>query len=161
MTGQEERDVLFARLFGLSAVIHSGLLVRQTPLSASPSSATNPSCLGSYRELVDHLLALGEKKSWLRESAWWTIGHAIDTVVKSSVLWREEALASTLEVVYARNKDLWTPETIAITLKLQPAMPEHNWKKTLTPAFKDADILSSANFSALGRILKVRVACVM
>ncbi|OAX39198.1 hypothetical protein K503DRAFT_690102 [Rhizopogon vinicolor AM-OR11-026] len=154
MTGQEERDVLFARLFGLSAVIHSGLLVRQTPLSTSPSSATNPSSLESYKELVDHLLNLGEKKSWLRESAWWTLGHAVDAVIKSSVKWKKEALASTFEVVYGRDKDLWTPETVAVTLKLQPAMPEHNWKKTLAPTFKDADILAPANFSTLGRILK-------
>ncbi|OJA13731.1 hypothetical protein AZE42_02950 [Rhizopogon vesiculosus] len=56
--------------------------------------------------------------------------------------------------VYGRNKDLWTPETVAVTLKLQPAMPEHNWKKTLAPTFKDADILAPANFSTLGRILK-------
>ena len=155
MTGQEERDVLFARLFGLSAVIHSGLLVRQTPLSTSPSSATNPSSLESYKELVDLLLILGERKSWLRESAWWTLGYAIDAVVKSSVSWKEEALASTLEVVYGRNKDLWTPEIVAIILKLQPVMPDHNWKKSLAPTFKDADILAPANFSTLGRILKV------
>ncbi|KAJ8597910.1 hypothetical protein M405DRAFT_2131 [Rhizopogon salebrosus TDB-379] len=154
MTGQEERDVLFARLFGLCAVIHSGLLVRQTPLSTSPSSATNPSSLESYKELVDHLLTLGEKKSWLRESAWWTLGHAIDAVIKSSVSWKEEALALTLEVVYGRNKNLWTPETVSITLKLQPATPEHDWKKTLAPIFKDADILAPTNFSTLGRILK-------
>jgi DNA polymerase phi len=108
MTGQEERDVLFARLFGLATVIHSGLLVRQTPLSTSPSSATNPSSLESYKELVNHLLDLAEKKSWLRECAWWTIGQAIDAVIKSSLSWKEEALASSLEVVYEREKDIWT-----------------------------------------------------
>ncbi|KAG1891307.1 DNA polymerase phi-domain-containing protein [Suillus subluteus] len=154
MTGQEERDVLFARLFGLATVIHSGLLVRQTPLSTSPSSATNSSSLESYKELVNHLLVLAEKKSWLRECAWWTIGQAIDAVIKSSVSWKEEALASTLEVVYEREKDIWTPETVAITLKLQPAMPKHDWKSTLTPTFKDSTILAPANFSSLGRILK-------
>ncbi|KAG1782776.1 DNA polymerase phi-domain-containing protein [Suillus placidus] len=154
MTGQEERDVLFARLFGLATVIHSGLLVRQTPLLTSPSSATNSSSLESYKELVNHLLVLAEKKSWLRECAWWTIGQAIDAVIKSSVSWKEEALASMLEVVYEREKDIWTPETVAITLKLQPAMPEHDWKSTLAPTFKDSAILASANFSSLGRILK-------
>ncbi|KAG2041767.1 DNA polymerase phi-domain-containing protein [Suillus americanus] len=154
MTGQEERDVLFARLFGLATVIHSGLLVRQTPLLTSPSSATNSSSLESYKELVNHLLVLAEKKSWLRECAWWTIGQAIDAVIKSSVSWKEEALASTLEVVYEREKDVWTPETVAITLKLQPAMPKHDWKSTLAPTFKDSAILAPANFSSLGRILK-------
>ncbi|KAG1756485.1 DNA polymerase phi-domain-containing protein [Suillus paluster] len=154
MTGQEERDILFARLFGFATVIHSGLLVRQTPLSTSPSSATNSSSLESYKELVDHLLTLGEKKSWLRESAWWSIGQAINAVIESSVSWKEEALASTLEVVYQRDKDLWTPETVAITLKLQPVMLKHDWNSTVSPTFKDADILSPANFSTLGRILK-------
>ncbi|KAG1754468.1 DNA polymerase phi-domain-containing protein, partial [Suillus lakei] len=154
MTGQEERDVLFARLFGLATVIHSGLLVRQTPLSTSPSSATNSSSLESYKELIDHLLNLAEKKSWLRECAWWTIEQAINAVIKSSVSWKEEALASTLEVVYEHEKDIWTPETVAITLRLQPAMPKHDWKSTLAPTFKDSDILAPANFLSLGRILK-------
>ncbi|KAG2365801.1 hypothetical protein BDR07DRAFT_1398137 [Suillus spraguei] len=154
MTGQEERDVLFARLFGLATVIHSGLLVRQTPLSTSPSSATNSSSLESYKELVNHLLVLAEKKSWLRECAWWTIGQAIDAVIKSSVPWKEEALVSALEVVYDREKDFWTPETVAITLKLQPAMPKHDWKSTLAPTFKDSAIMAPANFASLGRILK-------
>jgi len=46
MTGQEERDVLFARLFGLTSVIQSGLLVRQRPLLASASTSVLSSNFG-------------------------------------------------------------------------------------------------------------------
>jgi DNA polymerase phi len=33
-------------------------------------------------------------------------------------------------------------------------MPKHDWKSTLAPTFKDSAILTPANFSSLGRILK-------
>ena len=101
MTGQEERDVLFARLFGLTSVIQSGLLLRDTTL---PSSSTVASDLASFKEVLAQLLALGEKKSWLRESAWWSIGLAVDALVQSDVSWKDEALDATIAAVYSESK---------------------------------------------------------
>ncbi|KAJ3522547.1 hypothetical protein NM688_g8858 [Phlebia brevispora] len=155
MTGQEERDALFARLFGLTAVIQSGLLVRNTPLSTSASSAPAASSLAGYREVITELVALGEKKSWLRESAWWTIGLAIDALDESEVSWKDEAFESTLETLFVDNK-LWTPEKIALTLKLQKYRPARDWNVLMSPTFKHPHVLSTGNYSALSRILKVR-----
>ncbi|KAF8894690.1 hypothetical protein BD779DRAFT_1609359 [Infundibulicybe gibba] len=73
MTGQEERDVLFARLFGLMAVTQSGLLVR----AGVASGSIQASSLQGYDEVITELLALGEKKTWLRESAWWAVALAL------------------------------------------------------------------------------------
>lgn len=156
MSGQEERDVLFARLFGITAVVRSGLLVRQKPLPSTSSSNAPVSSLETYTSVLTYLLEIGEAKSWLRESAWWTIGLAIDAVQDSSVPWKVEALHATIRVVYSGNEDgFWTPDKVAITLKLQPLLPNHHWDKTLSPVFKGQHVFAPNNLLALGKILKV------
>lgn len=152
MTGQEERDVFFARLFGLTSVIQSGLLLRETTL---PSSSTAASDLEGYTEVITELLALGEKKSWLRESAWWSIGLAADALAASAVSWKGEAVDATISAIYSETK-AWTPEKVALTLKLQAAYPSREWKQLLAPTFKNPDLLSTGNLLTLARILKVR-----
>ncbi|EIW84995.1 hypothetical protein CONPUDRAFT_47531 [Coniophora puteana RWD-64-598 SS2] len=152
MTGQEERDVLFARLFGLTTVIQSGLLVRDTLLPSSPSSTTHASSLDSCKEVVDLLVALGKKKSWLRESAWWTLGLTVDVLRASSLSWKEDALDHIIQAVFEEQD--WTPDKVAVTLKLQSARPQYSWNKRLAPKFKDPDLLSTSNLVALGRVLK-------
>ncbi|RDX52694.1 hypothetical protein OH76DRAFT_1399938 [Lentinus brumalis] len=150
MTGQEERDVMFARLFGLTSVIQSGLLLRDSTL---PSSSTAASDLASYKEVLAQLLELGEKKSWLRESVWWSIGLAVDALAQSDVSWKDEAVDATIAALYSESK-AWTPEKVALTLKLQSAFPSREWKKLLSPTFKNPDLLSTGNLSAIARILK-------
>ncbi len=151
MTGQEERDVFFARLFGLTSVIQSGLLLRNTTL---PSSSTLASDLASFQEVLAQLIELGEKKSWLRESAWWSICLAVDALSTSKVPWKDDALVATVTAVYSDTKT-WSPEKLALTLKLQAVCPSQNWKKVLSPTFKSPDLLSTGNLSAIARILKV------
>ncbi|KAI6032543.1 DNA polymerase phi-domain-containing protein [Pisolithus marmoratus] len=155
MSGQEERDIHFARLFGLTAVIRSGLLVRQTPLPSSGSSNTQVSSVESYEEVLKKLIEIGEAKSWLRESAWWTVGLAIDAVQESSVPWKVKALDTTVDYLFSKEKEsFWSPEKVAMTLKLQPLLPNHDWDSTLAPVFKGPNILSVGNLSSLGRVLK-------
>ncbi|KAJ7694223.1 DNA polymerase phi-domain-containing protein [Mycena rosella] len=153
MTGQEERDVIFARLFGLTAIIQSGLIVRTKPLPFSASSETSASSVVSFQEAVSNLVALGEKKSWLRESAWWTLGLAIDALTVSDVPWKKSAFDVIVECVFSENS-AWSPEKVAITLKLQNIHPDRDWRKFLCPAFKSPDLLANANLLTLGRILK-------
>ncbi|OCH90301.1 hypothetical protein OBBRIDRAFT_887807 [Obba rivulosa] len=153
MTGQEERDVFFARLFGLTSVIQSGLLLRETPLPTSASSSTLASSLASYKDVLAHLLALGEKKSWLRESAWFSLNLAIDALGRSQIAWRAEAIDATIQAVYVESKG-WTPEKIAVTLKLQELAPEQDWRKLLAPTFKHPELLSTGNLATLAKILK-------
>jgi DNA polymerase phi len=151
MTGQEERDMLFARLFGLSSVIQSGLLVRDDPL---PSSSTVGSSLSSYNRVIGCLLELGEKKSWLRESAWWTISLAVDVLSGSDVAWKDEALNATVDALFKDNTS-WTPEKIALVLKLQNIRPELEWNAILSPTFKHPGLLDTRNLGILAKILKV------
>ncbi|KZT28691.1 hypothetical protein NEOLEDRAFT_1160838 [Neolentinus lepideus HHB14362 ss-1] len=152
MTGQEERDMLFARLFGLTSIIQSGLIVRDTPLPTSASFSTIASSLASYQEVMKQLIELGEKKSWLRESAWWTLGLTFDTLVRSSVLWKDDAIEATFDMIYEEKS--WSPEKVAITVTLQDQYPQKDWRKHLSPTFKNPRILNTANLATLAKILK-------
>lgn len=154
MTRQEERDVLFARLFGLTSVIQSGLLVRQTHLPTSASTPALACNLAGYKEILSQLFFLGEKKSWLRESAWWIVGLALDVLGASDVSWKNEAVETTIHSIFVDNK-IWTPEKVALALKLQAGYPEHNWPKNLSPTFKNPEMLSTGNLTTLAVILKV------
>ncbi|KAF7295052.1 hypothetical protein MIND_01043400 [Mycena indigotica] len=154
MTGQEERDLLFARLFGITSIIQSGLLVRTTPLRFSPSSDTSASSLSSFQEAISTLLGLGDKKSWLRESAWWTIGLAIDSLNVAKVSWKDEAFDFLVDALFGENNTVWSPEKIAMTLKLQAILPRREWQKLLCPPFKNVDLLSSSNLLTIAKILK-------
>lgn len=165
MSRQEERDVLFARLFGLMAVIRSGLLVRQTPLSASSSSSSSStpvSTLKNYEEVLQILLDIGEAKVWLRESAWWVMVLALDAVQSSSVPWKKDAFDATISLLFLKEREkekgkaaFWTPEKVAMTLKLQSLMPDHDWDDLLAPMFKGRNLFTPTNLVSLGRILKV------
>ncbi len=155
MTGQEERDVLFARLFGFTAIIQSGLLVRNAPLASSGSSARTASDLNSCLEVVSQLVALGEKKSWLRESAWWSVKLAMEATGTSNVPWKEGALNSIFDTLFSDHKS-WTPEKVALVPLLQTYLPQAEWKKVLSPTFKQGELLHHANYHTLARILKVK-----
>jgi len=154
MTGQEERDILFARLFGLTAVIQSALLVRVTPLPSSASSTTQASSFSSYQDVLSQLMAAAEKKSWLRESAWWAIMLGVDKLQNSNVPWKETAIDDTIQNIFVGDKT-WSPEKIAMALKLQGMCPDKDWQKLMAPPFKDPDPLSTGNLAVLARILKV------
>ena len=167
-TGQEERDLLFARLFGLSAIIHSGLFLRtQPPL---PRSTSAPSTPESCAAVLDALLALARVKSWLAEAAYWAIGGAMDRLAASAeedVPWREEAVHNLCESVFGEDcsfegesrkiGSIWTPEKIALALRAQRLWPEreHKWRRLWAPTLKHGNVLHVANLAPLAKILKV------
>ena len=150
MSGQEERDNLFARLFGISSIIQSGLITRNGTL---PTSSTSASSLNSYESVITTLVALGEKKSWLRESAWWVFASAIGALAKSEVEWKGQGVEATFDIIYAKGSG-WTPEKLALTLRLQALFPEKDWSPVLSPVFKSTDILTK-NLRVVANILKV------
>ncbi|KIO06380.1 hypothetical protein M404DRAFT_480540 [Pisolithus tinctorius Marx 270] len=51
-SSQEECDIFFARVFGITAVVRLGLLVRHTLLSSSVSFNTRVSGIESYKEIL-------------------------------------------------------------------------------------------------------------
>ena len=168
-TSQEERDLLFARLFGLTAIIHSGLLLRTHP--PLPRSASAPSTPESCAAVLGALRALAHVKSWLAEPAYWAIGRAMDCLAAAAeedVPWREEAVQNLVEEMFGeassadegalKNGSMWTPEKIALALRAQKLWPErrHEWRRLWAPTIKHGDVLHLANLTTLAKILRVR-----
>ena len=153
MTGQEQRDMLFARLFGFMAIIQSGLLVRSGSL---PKSALVEVSLSNYIDVLSQLIALGEKKSWLRESVWHVILAAIDILHSSEVTWKADAVETTCQQIFVEYKS-WTPEKIAVALKMRSLYPEKDWTKIFSPTFKNGDLVAATNLQTLARIVKVGI----
>jgi DNA polymerase phi len=156
MTGQEERDILFAQLFGFLSIIQSGLAVRTKQVSTSASSSTVSSSAESYENIISRLVELGEKKSWLRESAWFAISLAVDALHESEVEWQDDAVSKALDILFQTNS-FWSTEKLALVLKLQNYYPKCDWKVLLAPTFKNIDILNTGNLPTISRILKVGI----
>lgn len=121
LKGTEQRDLLFARLFGLMSVIDSGLLAQ--------SSTT----LEDFKTTLGELWTLGEKKSWLRESAWWAtirgLKELINRQADEAPEWREEAIKAVVMRVFGNEGKgalAWTQEKVALALMLQSHRPVSN-----------------------------------
>ncbi|KAF9533445.1 DNA polymerase phi-domain-containing protein [Crepidotus variabilis] len=152
MNGQEERDVLFARLFGILSVVQSGLAFRAESSSKQPSASSIFST-EAYEQIMGSLVTLGDQKSWLRESSWFAIHQSIDALQGSNVPWKEAGFETAVQELFVKNST-WSTEKLALALKLQNLHPNMDWQAILTPTFKNADILSSGNLAIVSRILK-------
>lgn len=139
MKGSEERDMMFARLFGTVAVSDSGALYS--------SSAT----VEDFERVLDSLIQLGRGKAWLAEAAGWALLRVVRGLLASKVEWKDEAIQLLLKKIYEEDTT-WTPEKVAISVEL--ADVKADWKALLAPTFKHTPLLCSQNLPALGRILK-------
>lgn len=114
---QEVRDLLFARLFGLTSVVQSQLLYRP--------SAT----LVDFQTVLTHLVAVGAQKSWLRESCWWAVICAVQGLEGKELAWKEEGIKWLAEFVFnGEEAKEWTAEKVALAVKLQKSYPvSYHW----------------------------------
>ncbi|KAK8861548.1 hypothetical protein IAR55_002370 [Kwoniella newhampshirensis] len=140
MKGSDERDLMFARLFGITAIVQSKSLYAST--------ATKD----DFRNVVEGLIWLGQGKAWMRESAWWSIVEAVQGLVQSEVEWKEDALTELIEIIF--EEKTWTQEKVALVLLLEDQLPDVEWRSHLSPTFKYTPLLNSHNLVTLGRVLK-------
>lgn len=140
MKGSDSRDALFARLFGINALVQSNaLFTRSTPLS-------------TFQQIIEELTTLGQAKGWLRESAWWGIQSITEKLLKSDVAWKSQAVEALVERVYGDKS--WSQEKVALTLLLEQHGSKLEWKTLLQPTFKHTPLLHSSNLIILGKLLK-------
>lgn len=156
MQGHEIRDQYFARLFGFVSIIQSGLLFRNSTLPTSGSSRPLSATLTDFENVAKELLALSEKKSWLKESCWWALGLQLSALSSSAVSWKDDAFSWIAETIYSDNQH-WSSEKLAFTINFQRAAHSLQWKRLIMPTFKDAEILSSRNIPIVARLLRVRI----
>ncbi|KAF8580676.1 hypothetical protein K439DRAFT_1393490 [Ramaria rubella] len=150
MKGQEERDMLFARLFGVTSLTQSGLLFRSTPLA---TSSNHPCTLKDFQDAMAMLLALPTKKSFLKEPSYWTLILAIRALAASEVEWKADAWTWVTQIVFIEDRS-WFPEKVGVALSMQNLEIEANWQTLAAPTFRNGDILSSGNLGNLAKILK-------
>lgn len=113
MKGTDERDGLFARLFGLLALIESGCLFAS--LQQNKSAKEGAEVVG---RVMACLVELGGKKGWLRESAWWGVLKALEgAIALPEGEGRKMALEKVYEVVRAEN--VFSQEKLALVLLLE------------------------------------------
>jgi hypothetical protein len=113
MDAREERDLLFARLMGLHALVRSGVLVRSGAASRDGQA---------WQEVVGALVGLGNKKTWIREPSHWVVCEALKALLSSDVEFKDECVKWAVQrlVNDAREKAKgWGPEKVAIVLVLQ------------------------------------------
>ncbi|WWD16543.1 hypothetical protein CI109_100970 [Kwoniella shandongensis] len=140
MKGSDERDLMFARLFGITAIVQSKSLYAST------------STKDDFRNVVEGLIWLGQGKAWMRESAWWTLVEAVQGLVSSEVEWKDAAFEELVEIIF--EEKTWTQEKVALVLLLEDQLPQLDWKSHLAPTFKYTPLLNSHNLVTLGRVLK-------
>jgi DNA polymerase phi len=150
VSGQEERDSLFARLFGLTSLVQSGLLFRAP---ASPNQP-EPATLSTFDKWLANLLAIAAKKSWLHESAGWTLLQAVSSLASAKVEWKGEAMSVVTQRLFLEDK-VWTPEKVALLLRCQQDWPEFDSEVALSGSWKHGNILHSSNYTSLAKVLKV------
>ena len=153
MKGQEERDMLFARLFGIASLTRSGILFPSGPLATSCIPA---STIEDFQNAMTMLLALPSQKSFLREPSYWILILALRALDASGVEWKDEAWTWIMEKVLVEDK-AWSPEKVGVVLTMQAVGVESDWKALLAPTFKKGDILSSGSLTNLAKILRVRL----
>lgn len=121
--GQENRDLLFARLFGITAVVNSGSLFTPT------------ATIDDFRVVTGELVNLGRRKGWLRESAWWTLITAVEGLLGSSVTWSDEAVTEVVDKLYGREGEGgWSSEKVALTLVLEQKRPVRRLPRSVRPS---------------------------
>jgi DNA polymerase phi len=145
LKGQEERDMLFARLFGITSLVQSGILFRST---------TPASTLQDFQSAMGIILALPAKKAFLREPAYWAFILSLHALGASHVEWKSEAWVWVAETVFTEDA-AWSPEKVGVALSLQKLGVDLDWKEYTSPTFKSGDILSSGSLSTLAKILRV------
>ncbi|KAM0756343.1 hypothetical protein T439DRAFT_345128 [Meredithblackwellia eburnea MCA 4105] len=145
---KEERDLLFARLFGVHAVFRSAIPYRQS----TPDQ---------FKEAILALHSLSGKKSWIKESAYWVLIEGVKGLFAleeaDTPSWRKEAgewLVQRLLVDAREKAKGWGPDKVALVLALQKAGVKADYASVLAPTFPSGSLLARASLSQLAQALK-------
>ncbi|KAJ2470176.1 DNA-directed DNA polymerase, partial [Coemansia sp. RSA 2320] len=137
MKGQEQRDMRFGRIFGLMALLQSGILTRRGTGAAE------------VRKIVTELAAIGAKKSYLREIAYVTLTSMVPMLAGFEK--RDELI--TMFVAVALDKgSIETPDELYLAVQLRQAFPEYDWRSAL-PQWHGKHMFAERNVGKLVSIL--------
>ncbi|KAJ1886651.1 DNA-directed DNA polymerase, partial [Kickxella alabastrina] len=137
MKGQEQRDMRFGRIFGLMALVQSGIIERTGTTAVD------------IRKIVMELTAIGSKKSYLREISYVTLTSMVPVLGKFE--FKDELI--TMFVAVALDKGtIETPDELYLAMRLRREYPSYNWY-TAFPHWQGKHMLSHKNVGKLAAIL--------
>ncbi|WFD20036.1 DNA-directed DNA polymerase [Malassezia caprae] len=143
LSGQELRDLQFARLFGVFALIRSGLLFAPT------------SSLATFQRAFHVLTKVAYYKSWISESCGWVVMQMLLPLASangSRPPWADEALDWVAGCLAATHS--LSPETLALALTLARIAPELQIGARMSPPLKHPCILATPNLTLLAAVLR-------
>ncbi|GAA5941137.1 uncharacterized protein JCM15063_000657 [Sporobolomyces koalae] len=147
---REERDLLFAKLVGSHAFVRSGILVRPEGLAANRGE--------SWKQIVQGLVSLANKKSWIREPSYWVICQAIDSLIRAPGSdWKQDTIDWAVQRLIndAREKAKgWGPDKVAVVLTLEAHQIDADYKTILAPTFPSGSLLSRSSLPSLAQALR-------
>ncbi|PWN40736.1 hypothetical protein IE81DRAFT_204209 [Ceraceosorus guamensis] len=151
-SGAEERNSLFARLFGVLALVRSFALLRESKAQAQAQAQVEQ----SVRCCVQVLLDLYATKSWLMEPSAWVAQQLLQQAFQiSSALACELTKQMLLGQVEGKSKSttFQGPDRIAILLSVQSLMEKRSYVQCLVP-LTGPTLLSRHNLPALAKLLR-------
>jgi DNA polymerase phi len=135
--GQEERDLLFARLFGLYAIIRSDIFSDESLAKET-----------DFKRAVEIVWLLGRSKTWLRESSGYIIVEAVRSISTSNISWKDSSLK------WLASKICEAREVGSESLAIYVALSTSSIALPTLPTLTSSHLLASANLAPLARILK-------
>lgn len=136
VSGQEERDHQFGRLFGAEAFIKSSVIFQ-------PHASEE-----TWSRVLDIIYEIAKKKPWLREECGWVLYGTSQTLKDGH---HDTRFAQAIIDMLQQNGLTKTPEGIAIWLKIQADFPEVQFPVGVWP---DANPLHRKKVPKLAKILK-------
>ncbi|KAI8325305.1 hypothetical protein GQ54DRAFT_283343 [Martensiomyces pterosporus] len=137
MNGQEERDMWFGRVFGLMALIQSGIITRASTTQSE------------IDKIITELTDIAAKKSYLRELAYVTMSHMVPVIGDFS--FSIEIIGKFVEVAL-NNGSIQTPDELYLAMLLRRAHPQYNWGAAF-PGWRGLHFFDARNLSSLKAIL--------
>ena len=141
MNGQEVRDLQFARLFGIYALVRSRLLYR--------------AYLSTFQRAFHILIHVASYKSWLSEPCGWVLTELVEPLARNEPdrpSWADDALAWIADQLSSHRS--LSPETLALALQLTHMDPTIKLGERMIPPFKTPNFLASANLPVLASVLR-------
>ena len=169
---REERELCFSRLLGLHACIRSGVLSRPATTNGE-----------TFKEVILALLALGGRKSWMMEPAYWVLIEGVRTLLElegeAIPQWKDGMTAWCIQRLLNDSREKargFGPEKVALVLLLQSYgvvrcslfsfkgfttessghSQEADYVTVLSPTFPTGNPLARASLVSLSQALKVR-----
>ncbi|KAJ2956399.1 hypothetical protein NQZ79_g7736 [Umbelopsis isabellina] len=137
MTGEEARDMMFGRIFGLRSIVSSGILSR-------PSTT-----IEDFQQIFEDLHEISLTKSYLSEVCYHVLISMLPMV--NNVQHKDQVLEALVATFVADGIN--TPDQLQLVLAIKKYAPDFDLSKQFA-AWKSQNILDVENLPKIARLLK-------